>query len=335
MSNYSLPIVSVVIPMYNVEKYIKRCLESVLTQQFRNFEVICVDDGCKDDTLNIVKQFSDDRIRIIKQENRGLSGARNSGIFAASGLYVALLDADDFWAAEKLTMHVNHLNQNQHIDVSYCPSIFVDEDNNELGIGQFPKLTNITFEQVLCRNPIGNGSVPVFRKSALIKQAYDLPGENRQQIFNESLRQSEDIELWVRIAASKDNCFEGIDTPLTYYRINEGGLSANLIKQYESWHRAIAALQTSTNKISDSVFSLAKAYQLRYLARRAIQLGSALSAIKLIHQALICNPRIILEETERTSITYACAFLTLMPAFMYKPLESFAMKLAATKIKRA
>jgi len=109
---------------------LKRCLESVLTQQFRNFEVICVDDGCKDDTLNIVKQFSDDRIRIIKQENRGLSGARNSGIFAASGLYVALLDADDFWAAEKLTMHVNHLNQNQHIDVSYCPSIFVDEDNN-------------------------------------------------------------------------------------------------------------------------------------------------------------------------------------------------------------
>lgn len=321
--------------MYNVEKYIAKCLESVLAQHFKNFEVICVDDGCQDDTVNIVKQFSDRRIRLVQQANRGLSGARNTGIFAASGLYVALLDADDFWAPEKLTMHVNHLNQNQHVDVSYCPSRFVDEQGNELGIGQFPALKNISFKQVLCRNPIGNGSVPVFRKNALLKQAYDVVGENRKQIFNESLRQSEDIELWVRIAASKDNCFEGIETPLTYYRVNEGGLSANLMKQYNSWYKAINALKTDTGKISDGLFSLAKAYQLRYLARRAVQSGASFTALKLVHKALFCNPRIMIEETQRTCVTYACAFLSLLPNFVYKPVESLAMKIAASRSLKA
>ncbi|MFT6208936.1 MAG: glycosyltransferase involved in cell wall biosynthesis, partial [Colwellia sp.] len=102
MKSNAVPIVSVIIPMYNVEKYIEQSIDSVLKQTYHNFEIILVDDGCTDDTLNKVNKFTDPRIRLIHQTNRGLSGARNTGIDSARGLYVALLDADDYWAKDKL-----------------------------------------------------------------------------------------------------------------------------------------------------------------------------------------------------------------------------------------
>ena len=91
MSKLPLPIVSVVIPMFNVEKYIEKCIISVLAQTFKNFEVICVDDGSSDNTVNILKQFTDPRIKLIKQQNRGLAGARNTGIQAAEGFLLHYL----------------------------------------------------------------------------------------------------------------------------------------------------------------------------------------------------------------------------------------------------
>ena len=78
--SYAAPVVSVVIPMYNVEQYIDQCLNSVLRQTFQHFEVICVDDGGSDDTLDIVQSYHDPRIRVVSQKNRGLAGARNTGI---------------------------------------------------------------------------------------------------------------------------------------------------------------------------------------------------------------------------------------------------------------
>ncbi len=81
MNKRSLPMVSIVIPMFNVEEYIEQCINSVLSQTFRNFELICVDDGCTDSTLSILSQFSDERIKLIHQRNRGLSAARKVTIW--------------------------------------------------------------------------------------------------------------------------------------------------------------------------------------------------------------------------------------------------------------
>jgi len=327
MNINSVPIVSVVIPMFNVEKYISQCIRSVLSQSFHHFELILVDDGCSDNTLEVVKQFDDVRIRVISQRNRGLSGARNTGIDAARGIYVALLDADDYWAKDKLSKHVKHLNSHPRVGISYCPSLFVDEESNLLGIGQYPKLTDITKQHIFCRNPIGNGSAPVIRRSLLDEIGYYGEGKDkyRRMYFNESLRQSEDIELWTRIAISTTWLFEGIKQPLTYYRVNEGGLSANLEKQYASWKQAV-----KFNRHKDPVFflkyyQLAKAYQLRYMARRAVQTQSRFDAVKLIHRALICDIRILLQEPSRTCITLIGAWLKLLPVKLFTKIEHLAM----------
>ena len=323
MRRQSNPLVSVVVPMYNVSEYIKACIDSILEQTFQNFELICVNDGCTDDTVDKVMQYSDKRVCIIHKENGGLSSARNAGIFAARGLYIALLDSDDIWHKQKLSYHVRHLATNATLEVSYSPSLFIDAKGNDMGIGQFPKLQNITLRDIMCRNPIGNGSAPVIKRSTLLKHVRINPCLNKEEIFNESLRQSEDIELWLRIALTSPLGFEGIPQPLTYYRVNAEGLSANTEKQFKAWHTAIwtIAAQHSSAK---NLFSLAKAYQLRYLARRAVQSGDRWTALRLVHKALVVNPKIAIQEPARTLSTYICSVLRLLPSRWYEQLESVA-----------
>lgn len=333
MSINIIPIISVVIPMFNVEKYIKESIESVLSQTYHNFELILVDDGCTDNTLKVVEQFDDFRIRLVKQSNRGLPGARNTGINHARGIYIALLDADDFWAPEKLALHLRHLTTNPDVGVSYCPSLFVDEDSTLLGIGQFPKLTQITTPHIFCRNPVGNGSAAVIRRSLLNEVNYlgDKQDKYRTMYFDESLRQSEDIEFWTRIAITTNWRFEGIAEPLTYYRVNEGGLSANLEKQLNSWQHAVSQNRSKNPKFFKQYYKLAKAYQLRYLARRAIQSDSKLAGLSLIHQALFCDLRILTQEPSRTCITFFSAWLKLLPVKIYTKIEHSAMEYLGQK----
>jgi glycosyltransferase involved in cell wall biosynthesis len=327
MNVSQVPVISVVIPMFNVEKYIEESIRSVLSQTYHNFELILVDDGCSDNTLKIVNQFDDCRIRLIQQRNRGLSGARNTGIASSRGFYVALLDADDYWAPEKLAKHLQHLNTHPEVGVSYCPSLFIDEKSTLLGIGQFPKLTNISTQHVFCRNPVGNGSAAVIRRSLLNEVGYFGVQEDkyRKMYFDESLRQSEDIELWTRIAVTTKWKFQGIVEPLTYYRVNEGGLSANIEKQLASWQYAINQNREKDPIFFNKYYKLAKAYQLRYLARRAIQSESKLVGLSLIHQALYCDLRILFQEPSRTCITFCSAWLKLLPKKLYAFIEHSAM----------
>lgn len=307
----SRPLVSVVIPVYNVEQYISSAIQSVLDQTYDNFELLLIDDGSPDYSIPLAKSFSDPRIRIISQQNRGLAGARNTGINAANGKYIALLDADDLWAKDKLELHVKHLESRPTIDISYCPSLFIDEDDQLLGLGQFPKLTNISQQDILCRNPVGNGSAAVIRKTLIskIKQSKTQCEDERVSYFDERLRQSEDIEFWLRCALSFDAKFEGISQPLTYYRLNQEGLSANLEKQLASWYKAMSFNRDTHPKFFAQYFSLAEAYQFRYLARRAIHSSMKQAAWNFSVKALKTDIKILFQEPKRTISTHLCALL--------------------------
>lgn len=95
-------IFTVVIPLYNKEKYIGRCIESVLSQEYKNFELIVVNDGSTDDSFKIASSYKDERIKIVTQANGGVSSARNRGVVESSGVWAAFLDGDDVWAAGHL-----------------------------------------------------------------------------------------------------------------------------------------------------------------------------------------------------------------------------------------
>lgn len=328
MNTTFTPLISVVIPCYNVAPYIKGCIESVLAQTFKSFEIICVNDGSRDETMSVIEEIKDTRLRLIFHENRGLAGARNTGINASRGIYVALLDADDLWHPEKLERHFKHLQMNPKLGISYSASEFMDEQGNLMGIGQHPKLKDITPKDILCRNPIGNGSAPVIRKSLLncVARVKKVGQYTRNEYFNEDMRQSEDVEFWLRAALKTNYMFEGLKETLTYYRVNSSGLSANLEKQYESWLFSVEQNRKLNPEFMNKWFPLASAYQKRYLARRAVQARNWKTALRLMKEAIAQEPKILLEEPKRTLLTLACAILCALPAKTYNDMEAFAMR---------
>ena len=90
-------LISIIVPAYNASKYIEKCLNSILSQTYKNFEIIVVNDGSTDNTLDILKKCSEqsDKIKIVAQKNKGVSAARNNGLEHAKGQYIAFVDADD------------------------------------------------------------------------------------------------------------------------------------------------------------------------------------------------------------------------------------------------
>ncbi len=324
-----MTVVSVIMPVYNVEKYIAQAIESVLAQTYQDFELIIVDDQSPDNSIEIYRSFHDERIRIVHQNNLGLAGARNTGIHHSKGRFIAFLDADDYWAPDKLALHVCHLENNPSLGVSYCPSAFVDEAGIPLGIKQTPKLKNITTREIFCRNPIGNGSAPVLRRQVF--EGIGFPGNSKGTLrtwyFDETFKQSEDIECWLRIATRTSWKFEGIPQALTYYRVNDNGLSANVVNQFNNWKRACKMLEEKSPEVLANWGKLAEAYQLRYLARRAIRSRDPQFAVKLAFLAISTDIRIILFEPARTITTLACACLIkLLSPQAFSSLEKIAMK---------
>ncbi|WP_438727065.1 glycosyltransferase family 2 protein [Parasphingorhabdus sp. DH2-15] len=302
------PKISVVMPVYNVERYVAEAVQSVLDQSFEEFELIIVDDGGQDDSIAICSAFKDPRIRIISQRNRGLAGARNTGILESWGRYVAFLDSDDSWMKDKLMLHFIHLENNPDVDVSYSGSRFMDENGHALRQAQKPKLTNIDPRKILLRNPVGNGSAPVIRRTALNNVAYRHPEESwRLCYFDETLRQSEDIEMWLRLSMLGQAKFEGVDGLLTNYRIVGGALSANIIAQYESWETMLDKTRSYAPQFVALHEREARAFQLRYLARRAIQLGDGTMAMMLIRDAISYSLKPLYREPGRSLATVSAA----------------------------
>jgi glycosyltransferase involved in cell wall biosynthesis len=308
--------VSVIIPVYNVERFVERSLRSVLNQTFVDYEIVVVDDGGTDRSIDICRSVKDDRIRIIHQQNRGLAGARNAGIRSATGKYIALLDSDDLWHVDKLKLHVAHLESNPDVGVSYSGSAFIDENDQLLGMSMAPQLTNISTPLIFCRNPVGNGSAPVFRREVFDDLAFPVSRDGRVETcyFDENFRYGEDIECWMRIACQTGWAFEGIEGDLTLYRIVSGGLSSNTDKMYEYWNRMYEKVRLMAPELVDEHGARARGYQIRYYARRAVKERQGRRAMKYFFSAMRVHPFMLFEEPKKTMITgLAAVFTSLLP----------------------
>lgn len=120
------PFFSVIIPAYNLEKYITTTIQSVLAQTFQDFEIIIVNDGSTDETVSIIQSFPDPRIHLVSQPNGGVSRARNAGMKKAQGSYIAFLDGDDYWYPEHLALATDFFNLHPKILV-YSNRYMLDE----------------------------------------------------------------------------------------------------------------------------------------------------------------------------------------------------------------
>ena len=239
--------------------------------------------------------------------------------------YIAFLDSDDLWHRKKLATHIAHLELKKTVGVSYSPSILIDADSNPIGITQSPKLTDVTNADIFLRNPVGNGSTPVIRRDAL----GDITFKNdagEPCWFDESFQQSEDIECWMRLALQTDWEFEGVADALTLYRINESGLSANIMRQFQSWQRMCEKVKKTDPSFYRRWGRLSEAFQLRYLARRAARMRCGSAAFNLTLRAIRCDLHMIIREPLKTFTTLAAACaLCALPRSSYERLEKQAL----------
>ncbi|TMV84175.1 glycosyltransferase family 2 protein [Thioclava sp. BHET1] len=313
-----MPRASIVVPAYNTEATLKETLLSLLAQSFSDLEIIVVDDGSAPAsaaaTAAIVASLADPRLRLVVQANRGLAGARNSGIHHARGSYIGFCDGDDLWLPGKLAAHVAHLDACPEVGISYSGSALIDAQSRLLRSAQRPRLRGVDAGHIFRRNPIGNGSAPVIRRAALAEIAYRPMGEaERDWIFDESFRQSEDIECWLRMALTTDWGIAGIPGLWTRYRIVAGGLSAGTERQFGAWERMVAKLTPLAPAFMARSTPAARAYQLRYLARRAISARDGRKALGLLRRALSSSLRPLWEEPVKTGVTLAAAAVLALP----------------------
>lgn len=193
------PLVSVVIPCYNNASFVTASVNSVLSQDYPNIEVIVVDDGSRDNSVEVLEQFGD-KIRLIQQPNQGPAAARNTGLQAAQGHYIAFNDSDDFWLPGKLTAQVAHLEQHPDIGLCFCRWAVWQQD--------------IPFADMVQRYAADSAStdadphysgwlyIPLLKESVI----HTITAVVRRDVlldvgfFNADYRIGEDYDLWIRIS---------------------------------------------------------------------------------------------------------------------------------------
>ena len=122
------PKISVIIPVYNVEEYIEKCICSLIAQTIKEIEFLVINDGSTDNSINLIKSFQDSRIRIINQENLGLSEARNTGIKKARGRYVLFLDGDDYLIDDESILNMYNIAEKYKVDVLVGNAVKIYDD---------------------------------------------------------------------------------------------------------------------------------------------------------------------------------------------------------------
>lgn len=329
--------VSVILPVYGVDQYISATVQSVIEQTYQDFEFLIIDDGSPDKSIEICQQITDPRIKIIRQKNQGVSAARNTGIRQAQGEYLAFIDGDDLWVPEKLEKHVKHLDSSPSVGVSFSYSAFIDPAGVPLGIYQTAKTENISPAYILRRNPVGNGSTPVIRREVFeaIRYQETIDGVVEESYFDRQLRNMEDVECWLRMAIQTDWQIEGIPEALTLYRVHPKGHSANLLNHMKSVEEVIEKTRSYAPEIIAQCENPCRAYQLRFLSRRAVSIRNGSLAAELFHKSLASYWGILLEEPRRTILTGAAAYLLwLLPHNFYNQLEGLGLKITGANQKQ-
>ncbi len=278
-----MTIISVIIPVYNSEKFIKETIESVLNQTYKDFEIIIIDDGSSDNSLKCVESFMKGTdIKVMKQNNSGPSSARNLGIKSALGKYRAFLDSDDIMMPDRLELQVRALEEDRNIGLVYTDLMTF----NESGIVYNSKKRYITphsgsvLNRLLVENFITTSTVMV-RKECLDNVGY----------FDEKLKHSEDYKMWLKIAMKYKIGY--VDLPLVKYRYHENSLSSNKITITASSYKVVEEFWKENIEykgINKILYRVSVSKQLSKLGHAYYSNCEKIEAVKCLIKSLVKNP---------------------------------------------
>ena len=242
------PLISVVMPVYNSEKFLDESISSILNQTLGDFELIIINDASIDNSLKIIKNYmkKDKRIKLINnEENLGTVKSRNVGLRTTQGKYVAIMDSDDISLIDRLRIQFNYFEKNKHIFLVGSSAIYIDENGKE--IRRFKKYDD--YKMLAWRLPQSCG---IIHSSVMFR--------NTKEIFyNESYKSAHDYNFYLDLLEAEKN-LTNLPQFLVKYRVHDNSISISKQKEQEMFanltqknHRS---LKNKTNLFNRSIFSI-------------------------------------------------------------------------------
>ena len=206
--------ISVIIAIYNGQKYIKETIASVLNQSYKNFEIIAVVNCSNDETIEILKSFNDNRMKIFETNICQLNFNLNYALLQSSGEYIARIDADDIAVYDRFEKQVECI-QKYNYDVVGSNIEYVDEESKTIGLKNYPEKDEEIRKAIYYKSVIAHPSV-MYRKEVILNVSGYMNG-----------KMSEDYDLWIRLMRDKSIKFYNIQENLTKYRIHVAQTKGN------------------------------------------------------------------------------------------------------------
>jgi len=276
---WNTPRVSVIVPCYNTAKYVTATLESIFAQTYRDYEVVVVNDGSPDTTeLERALASWNKRIVYIKTNNQGLGRARNNGIRASKGEFIALLDSDDLWEPNYLQVQVRKLDEDPSADIVY-PRFLIIGDGPSSGTLSIPSHGEVTFISLVQENCTVAVSV-LARRAAF----------ERVGLFDGSLRSCEDFDMWLRCVKNGSRIIYH-DEVLFRYRRRKDSLSADPAWMCANAMKVLVKMRTAVHttaeerQIVESAIRRLEGRKLFFEGKRAFVAGDIPSAVDRLRQA--------------------------------------------------
>jgi len=321
MTPQSSPTASVVICVYNGERFLRETLDSVLSQTMADFEVLALDDGSSDASLKVLESVRDPRLRIIRREHAGVVPTLNAGLETARGDFIAFLDQDDVWAPTKLEEHHRCFRSHPDLDLTFTWYRLVDTYSNKLGFRPQDQRGTFSYSSLLRDYVIGPTSTAALRRKVLSKTGLADPDFSAYY----------DVDLFLRTALLRPANVAAIPTALTFYRRHSAQMSKDWVLLRREWNRMIDKFRRLAPAETASVELQAATNMTRYFAYLAYESRDFRGALKLLNGTLSASPAIFLTDG-RNWLAY-CASLAgfTLPASVHRNIERLAGLSKATR----
>jgi glycosyltransferase involved in cell wall biosynthesis len=231
------PLVSVIMPAYNAAEHIAEAIESVLIQNYKNFELLIINDGSTDNTEEVVLGFKDERIRYFRQENRGLAATHNVGIKKSRGEFIIKLDSDDMMMPDFIARHLQEFENHSDTDLVYCDDCLINEDSKPIRVIERPEYTD---RKMLIRDLFRCGFPVVPFRTCIRRSVFDKIG-----FFDENLRMAEDYDMMRRFVKMGLK-IQHLPGALYLRRMTPDSLSRNFTSQNAKFHFDVVGRFTDT-----------------------------------------------------------------------------------------
>ncbi len=308
-----MPTISIIVPAYNAEHTILKTIESVQQQTFSDFELIVINDGSTDRTLELLDTVKEPRIKIFSYQNGGVSVARNRGIANARGEFIAFLDADDLWTLDKLELQLTALQQHPKAGVAYSWTHYMDEQGKYFYADRPIFFEGNVYADLLVRNFLVSGSNPLIRR-----QAIESVGE-----FDPTLTHGEDWEFYLRLATNWP--FIVVPKQQIFYRQTSSSASSKIeVMEKDTLNvieKAFRAAPLELQPLKNQ--SLVNLYQFlaRLCLRRIPGAGGAKQAGQKLQKAIRLHPQILLDKK-----TQVLVILLLLIRFLSPRIASYLLR---------